>query len=434
MSPATSDRASVRVLVVEDAPEFLAVIVSLLRQEGFGVEQATDGEAAVEVARTIEPEVVVLDLNLPKLDGIEVCRRIRTFSDAYVIMLTAKDDEVDKLIGLSVGADDYMTKPFSPRELLARIRAMLRRPRTGAHDDERVRRIGELRIDPLAREVFRGDEQIELTRIEFDLLDVLSSNPRMAFSREKLLEKVWGPDWFGDDHVVDVHVSNLRKKIGDDPSSPALHPDRPWRRLPDERGIVGSSLGHGVARLVPHPAERAAHRLRLLLDVFDQCRRRAGSTGPTPRPRARGTARRARGSQRRARRLQRVGEALQELGVPLGSCPGASRPAGRPARGDRSRRTAPRTRWRPPRAGSGRTPRGRSRRTPGRVRRGRGCPVGVRARAPRAGPRAIPRPGAISRTRAPGRRAGPACRGSRPCRRSGRLPGRRPGRRRSSRR
>jgi DNA-binding response OmpR family regulator len=224
MSAAASDRASdgasVRVLVVEDAPEFLAVVVSLLRQEGFGVEQATDGEAAVEIARTVSPEVVVLDLNLPKLDGIEVCRRIRTFSDAYVIMLTAKTDEVDKLIGLSVGADDYMTKPFSPRELVARIRAMLRRPRTGVQDGESVRRIGELRIDPLAREVFRGDDQIDLTRIEFDLLDVLSSNPRMAFSREKLLEKVWGPDWFGDDHVVDVHVSNLRKKIGDDPSAP----------------------------------------------------------------------------------------------------------------------------------------------------------------------------------------------------------------------
>jgi DNA-binding response OmpR family regulator len=220
MSPATSDRASVRVLVVEDAAEFLAVIASMLREEGFSVEQATDGEAAVEIARTIEPEVVVLDLNLPKLDGIEVCRRIRTFSDAYIIMLTAKDDEVDKLIGLSVGADDYMTKPFSPRELLARIRAMLRRPRAGVHDEESVRRIGELRIDPLAREVFRRDEQIELTRIEFDLLEVLSSNPRMAFSRELLLEKVWGPDWFGDDHVVDVHVSNLRKKIGDDPTTP----------------------------------------------------------------------------------------------------------------------------------------------------------------------------------------------------------------------
>src|SRR2546423_14985296 len=166
MRAAASDGASVRVLVVEDAPEFLAVIVSLLRQEGFGVEQATDGEAAVEIARTISPEVVVLDLNLPKLDGIEVCRRIRTFSDAYVIMLTAKTDEVDKLIGLSVGADDYMTKPLSPRELVARIRAMLRRPRGGAADDDSVREVGELRIDPMSPDVLRSGDKIDLTRIE----------------------------------------------------------------------------------------------------------------------------------------------------------------------------------------------------------------------------------------------------------------------------
>jgi DNA-binding response OmpR family regulator len=192
----------------------------LLRKEGFHVEEAADGETAVAVARSAEPAVVVLDLNLPKLDGVEVCRQIRTFSDAYVIMLTAKGDEVDKVIGLSVGADDYMTKPFSPRELVARIRAMLRRPRSGVAESDTVRTFGELRIDPLAREVFRANAKIELTRIEFDLLDVLSSNPRMAFSRAKLLERVWGPDWFGDDHVVDVHVSNLRKKIGDDPGSP----------------------------------------------------------------------------------------------------------------------------------------------------------------------------------------------------------------------
>jgi DNA-binding response OmpR family regulator len=220
MSSSPADTSSVRVLVVEDSPEFRGVLVPLLRAEGFQVEEAIDGEAAVAVARASEPSVVVLDLNLPKLDGVEVCRQIRTFSDAYVIMLTAKADEVDKLIGLSVGADDYMTKPFSPRELLARIRAMLRRPRVAAPEGGTVRRFGELRIDPLAREVFRGEEKIELTRIEFDLLDVLSSNPRMAFSRAKLLERVWGPDWFGDDHVVDVHVSNLRKKIGDDPGSP----------------------------------------------------------------------------------------------------------------------------------------------------------------------------------------------------------------------
>jgi DNA-binding response OmpR family regulator len=232
----------VRVLVVEDSPEFRGVLVPLLRQEGFQVEEATDGEAAVEVARAVEPAVVVLDLNLPKLDGVEVCRRIRTFSDAYVIMLTAKGDEIDKLIGLSVGADDYMTKPFSPRELVARIRAMLRRPRAGPAEIDTVREFGELRIDPLAREVFRGTEKIDLTRIEFDLLDVLSSNPRMAFSRAKLLERVWGPDWFGDDHVVDVHVSNLRKKIGDDPGSPQY--------VRTVRG-VGYRMGEGTSAAAP---------------------------------------------------------------------------------------------------------------------------------------------------------------------------------------
>jgi DNA-binding response OmpR family regulator len=236
MSQATSDTASVRVLVVEDSPEFRSVLVPLLRQEGFRVEEATDGEAGVEIARSMEPTVVVLDLNLPKLDGVEVCRQIRTFSDAYVIMLTAKADEVDKLIGLSVGADDYMTKPFSPRELLARIRAMLRRPRGGAGDDDSVREFGELQIDPMSREVLRSGAKIDLTRIEFDLLDVLSSNPRMAFSRAKLLERVWGPDWFGDDHVVDVHVSNLRKKIGDDPTTP--------RYVRTVRG-VGYRMGDG---------------------------------------------------------------------------------------------------------------------------------------------------------------------------------------------
>jgi DNA-binding response OmpR family regulator len=242
MSPAAADSPLVRVLVVEDSPEFRGVLVPLLRQEGFQVEEATDGEAAVEVARAVEPAVVVLDLNLPKLDGVEVCRRIRTFSDAYVIMLTAKGDEIDKLIGLSVGADDYMTKPFSPRELVARIRAMLRRPRAGPAESDTVREFGELRIDPLAREVFRGTEKIDLTRIEFDLLDVLSSNPRMAFSRAKLLERVWGPDWFGDDHVVDVHVSNLRKKIGDDPGSPQY--------VRTVRG-VGYRMGEGTSAAAP---------------------------------------------------------------------------------------------------------------------------------------------------------------------------------------
>jgi len=231
----SSPASQATVLIVEDAPEFRDLLVPLLQQEGFKVETAADGESAVELARSLAPTVIVLDIGLPKLDGVEACRRIRTFSDAYIVMLTAKADEVDKLIGLSVGADDYMTKPFSPRELLARIRAMLRRPRGGT-SGEGARVVGELRIDPLAREVFRGDRKIDLTRIEFDLLDVLSSNPRMAFSRSVLLERVWGPDWYGDDHVVDVHVSNLRRKIGDDPSSP--------RYVRTVRG-VGYRMGDG---------------------------------------------------------------------------------------------------------------------------------------------------------------------------------------------
>src|SRR6476659_1801087 len=157
-----------RAMVVEDESELATLIGSYLERDGFEVTIANDGQQAVASAREVDPDVIVLDLGLPGLDGVEVCRQVRTFSDAYVVMLTARSDEVDKLIGLSVGADDYMTKPFSPRELMARLQAMLRRPRTGAQDAESVRRIGELRIDPLAREVFRGDDQIDLTRIEFD--------------------------------------------------------------------------------------------------------------------------------------------------------------------------------------------------------------------------------------------------------------------------
>jgi DNA-binding response OmpR family regulator len=208
-------------LVVDDAPEFRELIAGMLRREGFRVDTAIDGDAALAIARASEPEVVVLDIGLPGIDGVEVCRRLRTFSDAYVVMLTGRQDEVDKLIGLSVGADDYMTKPFSPRELVARIRAMLRRPRAGADVGRSpVRRIDGLELDSEAREVRVDSRVVELTRIEFDLLDALSERPRVALSRAQLLERVWGPSWFGDDHVVDVHMSKLRQKLGDDPRSP----------------------------------------------------------------------------------------------------------------------------------------------------------------------------------------------------------------------
>jgi DNA-binding response OmpR family regulator len=223
-----------RALVVDDEPPLVQVVGGYLAREGFDVVSATDGVAAVTAAREHRPDVIVLDLMLPGIDGVEACRRIRTFSDAYIIMLTAKSDEVDKLIGLSVGADDYLTKPFSPRELVARVRAMLRRPR--AVPDPGIRRFGELEVDPVGREVRAGGDPIDLTRTEFDLLDTLSAQPRVAFSRRQLLEHVWSGDWYGDDHVIDVHIGNLRHKLGDDATAP--------RYIRTVRG-VGYRMGTG---------------------------------------------------------------------------------------------------------------------------------------------------------------------------------------------
>jgi len=209
-------RGGQRVLVVDDAQEFIDMIVPLLNREGYVTATATDGAAAIDEVRSFNPDVIVLDLGLPKVDGVDVCRQVRTFSDAYVIMLTARADEVDRVVGLEVGADDYMTKPFSPRELVARVRAMLRRPRANVASDSAAaqpRRFGDLEVDPLAHAVRVAGEEVSLTRIEFDLLETLTSKPSMVFSRALLRERVWGPDWFGDDHVVDVHIANLRKKI-----------------------------------------------------------------------------------------------------------------------------------------------------------------------------------------------------------------------------
>lgn len=213
--------AGLRALVVDDEPPLVKVVSSYLEREGFEVTTAGDGEQAVTLAREFQPDVIVLDLMLPGIDGIEACRQIRTFSDAYIVMLTARVEEIDRIVGLSTGADDYVAKPFSPGELMARVRAMLRRPRTSRSESEHgSRRFGELEIDSDAREVRLGEEPIELTKLEFDLLDVLSSEPRVAFSRERLLERVWGAGWFGDDHVVDVHIANVRTKLGDDPRNP----------------------------------------------------------------------------------------------------------------------------------------------------------------------------------------------------------------------
>lgn len=228
----TRHPTGLRAMVVDDEQSLADLVATYLRRDGFEVSVTGDGVQAVTLARTVDPDVIVLDLGLPGLDGVEVCRRIRAHSDAYVVMLTARTDEVDTLIGLSVGADDYVTKPFSPRELMARIQAMMRRPRGPAtgFDDAGVatgsaggsaveappRRIGALTVDVAGREVSVDGEAVALTRTEFDLLAALSRDPGVVFTRSQLIETVWGPNWVGDDHLVDVHVAHLRRKLGDD--------------------------------------------------------------------------------------------------------------------------------------------------------------------------------------------------------------------------
>jgi DNA-binding response OmpR family regulator len=217
-----------RALVVDDEVPLAEVVASYLVREHFDVRVAHNGNDALALAREVDPDVVVLDLALPGIDGLEVCRQLRTFSDAYVVMLTARDTEVDTIIGLSVGADDYVTKPFSPRELVARIRAMLRRPRTvsagnesdNEHDQPPPRVFGDLHIDVAGRQVFIGDKPVTLTRTEFDVLAALSSRPGVVFSRRQLLETVWAETWVGNEHLVDVHIGHLRRKLGDDPAAP----------------------------------------------------------------------------------------------------------------------------------------------------------------------------------------------------------------------
>ncbi|MBI1349482.1 MAG: response regulator [Actinomycetales bacterium] len=211
-------------LVVDDEVPLTGVIASYLGREGFTVSVAHDGPSAVEAARERDPILIVLDIMLPGFDGLEACRRIRQFSDAYIIMLTARDEEVDKVIGLSMGADDYLVKPFSPRELIARVKAMLRRPRVSAdvQDDTTAISIGRLVVDPVPRTVAVDGQPIDVTRTEFDLLAAMCAHPRAAFSRRQLIDAVWGPGWYGDEHVVDVHIAHLRGKLGDDASEPTF--------------------------------------------------------------------------------------------------------------------------------------------------------------------------------------------------------------------
>jgi len=210
-----------KILVVDDELTLLNTVRAYLEQEGYTVETAVDGRAALHTFRTFQPDLVVLDIMLPEVDGLELLRQLRQDSDVYVIMLTAKADEMDKVIGLTVGADDYVTKPFSPRELVARIKAALRRIGGGSPAKEALisRRI---RLDVAGRLAWKDDQPLDLTPIEFDLLYVLMQNHGRALSRDQLIEKVWGYDYYGDDRVVDVHIGRLRKKVEDDPAQPDL--------------------------------------------------------------------------------------------------------------------------------------------------------------------------------------------------------------------
>lgn len=199
-----------KALVVEDAEEFVRLNRRILEQEGFEVHVATSGERGLLAAREQDFELVLVDVALPGMDGFDVCRELRTFSDAYVLMVTGRSAEVEKIVGFRVGADDYVTKPYSPVELSARIAAMRRRPRqpkAGVGTS-----FGRLELNADAREVTVDGDQVAMTRIEFDLLHVLSGAPRRVFSRVQLLETVWGHAQ-GDAHVVDVHIGNLRRKL-----------------------------------------------------------------------------------------------------------------------------------------------------------------------------------------------------------------------------
>jgi DNA-binding response OmpR family regulator len=219
--PATVETSARTVLIVEDEPALASTLSYNLRKNGFNVMSEADGVAGLRTARRDHPDVIVLDLMLPGMDGLEVCRRLRTESDVPILMLTAKSEETDKIVGLEVGADDYLTKPFSIRELMARVRALLRRSGARRDDDSAAKIVaGNLELDPRGRTVTRSGQEVALKPKEFDLLYFLAKNAGQAFTREQVLEHVWGYDFFGGSRTVDVHIRWLREKLEDAPGRP----------------------------------------------------------------------------------------------------------------------------------------------------------------------------------------------------------------------
>jgi two-component system alkaline phosphatase synthesis response regulator PhoP len=206
-----------KILVIDDEQSILNLITAYLKPEGYEVYTAADGTSGLHAARTYKPDLIILDIMLPGMDGVELLTRLRRESDVYVIMLTAKTEETDKIVGLSVGADDYVTKPFSPRELVARIKAALRRLQSDVGPIAgQILNFKHLRIDTGGRQVWVNDQLIELTSTEFDLLKTLAENRGLVLSREQLLENVWGHEYFGEIRVVDVHLGHIRQKLGDE--------------------------------------------------------------------------------------------------------------------------------------------------------------------------------------------------------------------------
>jgi two-component system alkaline phosphatase synthesis response regulator PhoP len=203
-----------KILVIDDEPSIVNLVKAYLKPEGYEVFTAADGISGLKAARAHKPDLIVLDLMLPGMDGIELLSQLRRDSNVYVILLTAKTEETDKIVGLSVGADDYVTKPFSPRELVARIRAALRRLQPGASPADNVLAFRHLRIDVSARQVTADGHPVELTAVEFDLLKALAENPNRVLTRTQLLEIVWGGTYYGDSRVVDVHLGHVRQKLG----------------------------------------------------------------------------------------------------------------------------------------------------------------------------------------------------------------------------
>ena len=213
--------STIKILIIDDEQNIINLVTAYLQQEGYQVYTAMDGPGGLKAARAYKPDLIVLDVMLPGMDGIELLTHLRRESDVYIIMLTAKSEEIDKIVGLSVGADDYLTKPFSPRELVARIKAALRRyGQAGAVTEGSILTFRNLKIDAAARQVWKDDRSIELTAIEFDLLYALAEHRGRVLSREQLLERVWGHDFYGEERVVDVHLGHIRKKIESDPAHP----------------------------------------------------------------------------------------------------------------------------------------------------------------------------------------------------------------------